>query len=186
MTSGWREYSTSSASAGGQEEQPWLVKSSTTARGGSAKAGCRRAARPRAAKVSVKRDAMMAAMEHEFRLKGNSRYLERQRIVRKSGPGFSLNDALFKEWSIGSDPKSGVHFWVRCFRAKRSIGSMQHEEHATSLAQTHLSLRERSTRVSAAGEGLQVYPERAVPLTLASLDLSPPGRGSPPGTFIAR
>src|SRR4029079_9221879 len=88
MTCGGREYSTSSASAGGQEEQPWLVKSSTTARGGSAKAGCRRAARPRAAKVSVKRDAMMAAMEHEFRLKGNSRYLERQRIVRKKWTRF--------------------------------------------------------------------------------------------------
>ena len=38
----------------------------------------------------------------------------------------ALNDALFKEWSIGSDPRSGVHFWVRCFkthrRAKRCDG----------------------------------------------------------------
>src|SRR5215218_4664581 len=57
--SGWREYSTRSSSAGGQEEQPWLVNSSTTARGGSAQAGCRRADSPRAARANVKRDAMM-------------------------------------------------------------------------------------------------------------------------------
>jgi hypothetical protein len=38
----------------------------------------------------------------------------------------------------------------------------------------HLSLWERSTRASAAGEGLQVYPERAYPLTRTSRsDLSP-------------
>ena len=70
--SGWREYSTSSASAGGQEEQPWLVNSSTTARGGSAKAGCEKSkARPRARQGEhFKRDAMMAAMEHEIGRQG--------------------------------------------------------------------------------------------------------------------
>ncbi|EIM24634.1 hypothetical protein MicloDRAFT_00053490 [Microvirga lotononidis] len=45
------------------------------------------------------------------------------------------------------------------------------------VALAHLSLRERSTRVSAAGEGLQVYPESTFPLTLAAPDLSPPRRG---------
>ena len=33
MMSGWRASSARTASAGGQDEQPWLVKSSTTARG---------------------------------------------------------------------------------------------------------------------------------------------------------
>ena len=46
----------------------------------------------------------------------------------------------------------------------------------------NLSLRERSTRVSAAGEGLQVFPESALPLTLAALDLSPLGRGDGGGS----
>ena len=32
----------------------------------------------------------------------------------KVDPVFRPNDALFKEWSIGFDPKSGFHFWVRC------------------------------------------------------------------------
>src|SRR6478609_7244906 len=39
MIEGSREYSAISLSAGGQDEQPWLVKSSITARG-SARAGC--------------------------------------------------------------------------------------------------------------------------------------------------
>ena len=43
----------------------------------------------------------------------------------------------------------------------------------------NLSLRERSTRVSAAGEGLQVFPESALPLTLAALDLSHHKSGVP-------
>ena len=45
------------------------------------------------------------------------------------------------------------------------------------VALVHLSLRERSTRVSAAGEGLRLIRTNLCPLTLASLDLSPPGRG---------
>ena len=39
MIEGSREYSAISLSAAGQDEQPWLVKSSITARG-SARAGC--------------------------------------------------------------------------------------------------------------------------------------------------
>ncbi|ANY80436.1 hypothetical protein BB934_21150 [Microvirga ossetica] len=44
-------------------------------------------------------------------------------------------------------------------------------------ALVHLSLRERSTRASAAGEGLRLIRMDLCPLTLAALDLSPPGRG---------
>ena len=46
-------------------------------------------------------------------------------------------------------------------RARVGVGRLV--ESLSSEALDHLSLRERSTRVSAAGEGLQVYPERAVP-----------------------
>ena len=69
------------ASAGGQEEQPWLVKSSTTARGGSAGGAWRSAKpRPRADPIVRAADARSASRScrHETRnaARRNSRCLE--------------------------------------------------------------------------------------------------------------